>query len=389
MKRSAIGSPKLAHLQSTLGLRLYEACGLLECLWLTAERHCQDGAIGRFADDAIAGAVGWPVERAGELIEGLVATRWLDRIDGDVRLTVHHWPAHCERTVHWVLARAHRLFADGTVPSLSGLSARESEEIRRWRAENGADVCGNARASEPKHTDAQESAFMCVDAQKSALPRPSPSPSPSPSPEKPQPICRPGVDAPAAATTTAAPESPDLPGVPVKSEATSTARGEALSEDGIRLEAEACRSTIWVGELWNAVVVGPNQAFAAVKSWTRKRHAAAAACVSILGSDREVWRVALARVPEDLWLSGRKPSGTHPGWVASLDFILGATRKPVTTEQAVRLFEGTWGKRPLGATSSGWEASFRTTPVVPAGELLPDDGESDGLDFLGPKRATA
>ena len=131
---------------------------------------------------------------------------------------------------------------------------------------------------------------------------------------------------------------------------------QGLDDSGVHLENEACRSTAWVGRLWNSLVVGPTRPFAPVRQWTRKRADQAAACVRLLGDRREDWERAFANVPLDDWLSRRRPSNEHPQWCASLDFLLGLTRKPPTTEMMVKLFEGHWGAKVLGPASSGQQA---------------------------------
>lgn len=67
--------------------------GLLERLWHATAREARDGRIGaKFDESDIAELVGW-VGEANQLIEALVAERWLDR-DAEGVLCVHDWDDH-------------------------------------------------------------------------------------------------------------------------------------------------------------------------------------------------------------------------------------------------------------------------------------------------------
>ena len=74
-KPELLGHVKFGRLQRTLGLRRYEAIGILETLW----HHCWsccDADVGT-ADD-VAWIVDWPAEDAARLAEGLRAAGFTD-----------------------------------------------------------------------------------------------------------------------------------------------------------------------------------------------------------------------------------------------------------------------------------------------------------------------
>lgn len=98
MKRTGIDHPKLRRLAKLLGVPMFSAVGVLECVWHFTARHAIRGDIGRWSDAEIADAVGWPADDAERLVNALVEAGWLDRDDA-LRLIVHHWHDHCDESV--------------------------------------------------------------------------------------------------------------------------------------------------------------------------------------------------------------------------------------------------------------------------------------------------
>lgn len=129
MKREAIGHTKMRRLCRTLGIRQYAAVGIMETLWLTTGREAPSGDIGKLSDEDIADAIGWN-DDPDLLISALVNCGWLDE-DEQHRLLVHDWPEHCDDTVHVKLARARKLFANGTVPKISRLPKDERDQAQK------------------------------------------------------------------------------------------------------------------------------------------------------------------------------------------------------------------------------------------------------------------
>ena len=99
MKRGTIDHPKMRALLKALPVTgRYAAVGILESLWHFAALYAWQGDIGRHDDAAIAEWIGWQGSPES-LIEPLVTTGWLDRVDGPERLVVHDWQEHCDDSV--------------------------------------------------------------------------------------------------------------------------------------------------------------------------------------------------------------------------------------------------------------------------------------------------
>ena len=130
MKRGTEKLLKFKKLQVTLGLTFWQAKGLLQTLWDFTSENSPSGNIGRFTNEDIAFGLDWK-DNSDQLIEALIKEGWIEE-HPDHRLTIHHWPDHCEESVHRKLARAHQYFADGTKPKLTRISKEEREEIEKF-----------------------------------------------------------------------------------------------------------------------------------------------------------------------------------------------------------------------------------------------------------------
>jgi hypothetical protein len=120
MKRGTIRHPKLLRLARRLGCEPYCALGLLEALLDWTFDYARAGDVGRFRDHDLAEAVGWTKD-AGELVNALVETRWLDRCPVH-RLVIHDLADHASETWKQLMRRQHREFArtsPGPVPDES------------------------------------------------------------------------------------------------------------------------------------------------------------------------------------------------------------------------------------------------------------------------------
>lgn len=112
MKRAAVDHPKFQRLQRRLSLTRFQAIGLLEALWHFTGRYAQQGDIGRWEDEEIAGWMEWNGD-SSELLETLVSCGWLDR-HPVYRLVVHDWHEHADEATKIALKRARKVFAVGT-----------------------------------------------------------------------------------------------------------------------------------------------------------------------------------------------------------------------------------------------------------------------------------
>lgn len=108
MKVCCPNHAKTKHLQRVLSMRLkrpfrlWEAIGVVECLFQFAANSADDGRVGRYDNDVIACWFEWfPDENADhhDLIGALVEVGYLDEIDGNDRLEVHDWTDHAPKYI--------------------------------------------------------------------------------------------------------------------------------------------------------------------------------------------------------------------------------------------------------------------------------------------------
>lgn len=103
MKRGTPDHPKVYELALALKVRRVTAIGHLELLFHFTSQYAPQGNIGKFSDKRIAAALDWH-KRPEIIIDALVSTGWVDP-HSDLRLCVHDWNIHCDRTTLQRLAR--------------------------------------------------------------------------------------------------------------------------------------------------------------------------------------------------------------------------------------------------------------------------------------------
>lgn len=130
MKRTGIDHPKTKRLSKLLGVTHFAAVGLLECLWHFAARHAIRGDIGRWSNEEIGDAVGWPTDDVERFVTALVDTGWLDR-HVEHRLTIHDWHDHCDEAVRKTINRKGWSFASQKQPAASSESPHQKNETPR------------------------------------------------------------------------------------------------------------------------------------------------------------------------------------------------------------------------------------------------------------------
>jgi hypothetical protein len=152
MKRNAPMHPKTLALASMLGIRRFEACGLLELMWHFTAQYCPRGDIGKRTDPQIAAALDWPQDKASEMIEAMVVCGWLDRHD-EHRLIVHDWHDHADGTCDRYLDQHGFTYASGRAPRRQN---RNSDDEMRADAGSCAQLravagsCAQMPASRPR-----------------------------------------------------------------------------------------------------------------------------------------------------------------------------------------------------------------------------------------------
>ena len=112
MKREALDHPKLQVLAAKLGGDICDARGIFEGLIGGAARFRQQGDVGAYPDEVIAGWIGSRRWSAGELVGALTdrAVSILEPHD-TLRLVVHDWCEHADQSVkRWLSARGLRFW---------------------------------------------------------------------------------------------------------------------------------------------------------------------------------------------------------------------------------------------------------------------------------------
>ena len=147
------------RLAERLSLPRYAAVGIMESLWHMAATKAPTGDITAIGAEDIAFYVRWDREPS-ELIEALVACRWVDR-DGD-RLLIHDWKEHAEDSVKKWLSRHGMKFADNSIhttqcPDMSrhvvpaiALAVADASAEPRQAAPEETDLSADADAIKPK-----------------------------------------------------------------------------------------------------------------------------------------------------------------------------------------------------------------------------------------------
>ena len=121
MKSDAIFHPKTKRLEKILGVPLYQAAGLLECLFQFATQFADDGRVGKYSADEIADFLEYEGE-ADHLVASLKLAGWLDGDGPD--LSIHDWFDHCPE---FVKKRIQRRGNQWRPPAADGVLPREGE----------------------------------------------------------------------------------------------------------------------------------------------------------------------------------------------------------------------------------------------------------------------
>lgn len=205
MKRGTPRHPKVAHLMELLDQRphcLATAVGYLELLWHFTAEFAPQGDIGKYPDERIEAALGWPSRYRGRLLAALRESGWIRECIRS-RYVVNDWHIHCDDIVRRRLQRAGLSFlsdipkvterissqsdtVNGNGPSafafatpmpgpspqpqpqptavnLNGHTSQRFEEFWvRWPRQTGKDAAARAWCSYVS-TDNEGAAFACLD----------------------------------------------------------------------------------------------------------------------------------------------------------------------------------------------------------------------------------
>lgn len=130
MKRGTVNHPKMARLARVLNVPRVYAIGIMEALWHFTATYAPNGDLSRYSASEIIDSLGVESDRDPEsVIDALVESKWLDRIDG--KIIVHDWNDHCDDATHAKLARSVSFFANGEKPHTSRLTKDERTTIEQ------------------------------------------------------------------------------------------------------------------------------------------------------------------------------------------------------------------------------------------------------------------
>ena len=149
MKRNTPMHPKVGMLASMLGVRRFEAVGVLEMLWHFTAQYCPQGDVGKRTDTQIAAFLDWPQDRAGTLIEALVSCGWLEKND-EHRLIVHDWHDHSDGTCDKYLADHGLKYATSRDPRRQTAAKQGPSRDKSRQVATSRDSRARARVPEPE-----------------------------------------------------------------------------------------------------------------------------------------------------------------------------------------------------------------------------------------------
>jgi hypothetical protein len=143
MKLNTFNHPKFLRLKRLLDRPACTCAGVLELIWAMASMFASDGDLSRFTAQEIADFCEFDGD-AEVLLRSLIESRWLDSVDGAVR--VHDWLDHCPDYISdRMRKRAERSRPVQDCPDLSGA------------VQTCPDLSENVRLSQAKPSQAQPS----------------------------------------------------------------------------------------------------------------------------------------------------------------------------------------------------------------------------------------
>lgn len=165
LKREALSHTKMKRLCRRLKIPLWQAVGLMECIWHLTARQAHRGDIGKLSNEDIAIGIEYG-EDEDILIEALVDCGWFERHPVH-RLVVHDWQDHADDALNMRMARAREFFWSGAFPKTTRLGS--------WEREKADDFYNSVRTeSEIVHTTSAHSVSTACTPPSPALPSPPP-----------------------------------------------------------------------------------------------------------------------------------------------------------------------------------------------------------------------
>jgi len=115
MKRNTPYHPKTGMLAAMLGVKRYQAVGILEMLWHFTAQYCPAGDIGKRTNKQICSFLDYPIKKSDDLIKALIETGWIDE-DHKNRLVIHDWHQHSDYTCDKFMKDNKLQYATGHAP---------------------------------------------------------------------------------------------------------------------------------------------------------------------------------------------------------------------------------------------------------------------------------
>jgi hypothetical protein len=134
MKAGTQNHIKTKRLARLLKIPLYQGVGILESIWLLCIECCDEGNIGKFTDEEIAGYLEWERD-ASALIRALADSGWID-LDATDRFVIHDWLDHCPEFIRERLRKRRA----------RGVKANKQTTCATSKPDNGGTNAGQAAA---------------------------------------------------------------------------------------------------------------------------------------------------------------------------------------------------------------------------------------------------
>lgn len=124
----------MADLARRLGVPIYVAVGVMECLWHWTAKYAPAGDVGKWGAAGISKGVNWDGPADG-LVAALVASKFLDE-HPEHGFVIHDWAEHADDAVHLTMARSGKRFCDDSIPKMTRMNREERTACEAKYARN-------------------------------------------------------------------------------------------------------------------------------------------------------------------------------------------------------------------------------------------------------------